>query len=560
MPGGRRSPIDRALREYARVRRHVGPGRSITLDEAVHVSERLSRREFLRIGGIAGAGAVLAACDRGGSPEPDTSPQPSNPRGDGRDLPSVAIVGAGLAGMTAAYRLHQAGLRPLVFEARDRVGGRCWSARDWAGGQVGEHGGEFVDTRHVHMRVLVEELGLELDDLWSAWVPGSTWLTYVDGEIVRARDEFRHMAPAVDEIVALAAAGPLEAGASPPEIAAFDEMTAAEWYEGAVGDPSTGLYRLWTQRLAGWYGLDPEQLGAGNLIDFYATDYPGGDERYTVRGGNDQVPTRILEELPDGTVTLDASLESVRSVGDTVELRFGGVAAPVVADRVILAVPFTTLRHVDLDDSGFSVPMLTAIDELGMGTNAKVLLQFDRPFYTGFGDWSGGMNRGDEPIFGTWESGATDGAEGLGLLTVYSGGRVGASYAAGEPHAPAGQGVIDETLEAVDQVVPGVGAAFNGRAWLDSWVQDPWVGGSYAAFHPGQLSAFWGAMGEPQGAVHIAGEQTSTYSQGFLNGGVESGSRAAAEVLEALGISLPAGIERSNRLARRFRPVFRWQE
>lgn len=219
------------------------------------------------------------------------------------------------------------------------------------------------------------------------------------------------------------------------------------------------------------------RTGAGNLIDFYATDYPGGDERYTVRGGNDQVPTRIVEELPDGTVTLDAALESVRSVGDTVELRFGGMAAPVVADRVILAVPFTTLRHVDLDDSGFSVPMLAAIDELGMGTNAKVLLQFDRPFYTGFGDWSGGMNRRDEPIFGTWESGATDGAEGLGLLTVYSGGRVGASYDAGEPHAPAGQGVIDETLEAVDQVVPGVAAAFNGRAWLDSWVQDPWVAG-----------------------------------------------------------------------------------
>lgn len=240
MPGGRRSPIDRALREYARVRRHVGAGRSISLDEAVHAAERLSRRDFLRIGGIAGAGAVLAACDPGASPEPDTSPQPSNPRGGGRDLPSVAIVGAGLAGMTAAYRLHQAGIRPMVFEARDRVGGRCWSARDWAGGQVGEHGGEFVDTRHVHMRVLVDELGLELDDLWSAWVPGSTWLTYVDGEIVRARDDFRLMAPAIDEIVALAAAGPLEAGASPPEIAAFDEMTAAEWYVGESGTRRRG--------------------------------------------------------------------------------------------------------------------------------------------------------------------------------------------------------------------------------------------------------------------------------------------------------------------------------
>ena len=559
MPGGRRAPIDRALREYARVRRHVGPGRAISLDEAVHVAERLSRRDFLRLGGLAGAGALLASCDRGGSSDEGPAPG-SAPSIAGRDGPRVVVVGAGLAGMTAAYRLHQAGLQPLVFEARERVGGRCWSARDWAGGQVAEHGGEFVDTRHVHMRVLVEELGLGLDDLWSAWVPGSTWLSYVDGEIVKPRNEFQLMSPAIDEVVALAATGPLEAGVSPPEIVAFDEMSAADWYTSDVGSASTGLYRLWTQRLAGWYGLDPAQLGAGNLIDFYAIDYPGGDERYTVRGGNDQVPARILEELPEGTVTFEAPLASLRSLDDGVELRFDGVTSPVVADRVILAVPFTTLRRVDLDDAGFSGAMRTAVDELGMGTNAKVLMQFGRPFYTGFGDWSGGMDRGDEPILGTWESGSTDGAEGLGLLTVYSGGHVGASYAAAEPHAPADQAVIEDTLAAVDQVVPGVAAAFNGRAWLDSWVQDPWVGGSYAAFLPGQLSRFWGATSQAQGQVHLAGEQTSTYSQGFLNGGVESGSRAAAEVLVALGLPLPAGLERSNRLARRFQPEFPWPE
>ena len=86
------------------------------------------------------------------------------------------------------------------------------------------------------------------------------------------------------------------------------------------------------------------------------------------------------------------------------------------------------------------------------------------------------------------------------------------------------------------------------------------MGGSYAAFLPGHLTRYWGAMAEPQGAVHIVGEQTSTYSQGFLNGGVESGSRAAAEVLEALGSPLPSGLVRSNRLARRFRPEFPWQD
>jgi monoamine oxidase len=550
VPGGRRALLDRAFREYARVRRHLGPGRDISLDEAIHTAHRLSRRDLLRLGGLAAAGGVLAACDltSGGSGSSPVSPIPST------GGPRVVVVGAGLAGLTAAYRLHQAGITPSVFEARDRVGGRCWTSRDWKGGQVAEHGGEFVDTRHVHLRVLVEELGLELDDLWSTWLPGSTSLSFVDGEIVEPRSEFRLMAAAIDEIVALAATGPIEAGAAPPEIVAFDEMSAADWYAGDVGSPTTGLYRLWGQRLASWYGLDPGRLGAGNLIDFYAIDYPGGDERYTVRGGNDQVPARLLDRLPEGSVTFDAPLEAVRVRGDgRVELLFGGVAAPVVADRAILAVPFTTLRRVDLDGAGFSDSMRSAIDELGMGTNSKVLMQFDRPFYTGFGDWSGSMNRGDEPILGTWESGSTDGADGLGLLTVYSGGHVGASYEANEPHAPAGERVAEETLAAIDEVVPGVASAFDGRAWLDSWVQDPWTEGSYAAFLPGQLTRYWGTLSRSQGSVHLAGEQTSTYSQGYLNGGVESGSRAAAEVLEVLGRPLPAGIRRSERLARRFR-------
>lgn len=557
MPGGRRSPIDRALREYARVRRHLGPGRAISLDEAEHVASRLSRRDFLRLGGIAGGGAVLAACDPGGGDPEPTATTPVAPSGDG---PRIAIVGAGLAGLTAAYRLHQAGVTPLVFEARDRVGGRCWSARGFRGGQIAEHGGEFIDTRHVHLRVLVDELGLELDDLWDAWIPGSTSLTYVDGGLAKGGEVLAPLTPAIDRLVELAELGPIAAGITPPRLAAFDELTARDWFVEEVGPAQGGAYRLWSMRLAGWYGVDADVLGAGSLIDFYATDWPGADERYTVRGGNDQVPARLLEALPEGTVTFDAPLETVRAVDDRVELRFGGVPAPVVADRVVLAVPSTTLRQVDLAQAGFSPEMLSGVDELGMGTNAKVLLQFDRPFYTGFGDWSGGLSRGDDPLIGTWESSGTDGNDDLGLLTVYSGGRVGAGYEADEPHAPASAGVVEEMLAAIGAAVPDISSAFDGDAWLDAWVMDPWVGGSYAAFLPGQLSRFWGALGTAQGRIHLAGEQTSSYSQGYLNGGVESGSRAASEVLAVLGLPLPEGVVRSDRLARRFRPVEAWRD
>ena len=85
-------------------------------------------------------------------------------------------------------------------------------------------------------------------------------------------------------------------------------------------------------------------------------------------------------------------------------------------------------------------------------------------------------------------------------------------------------------------------AQFNGKAWLDYWTGDPWTRGSYAAYPPGQLTKYWGYAGIPEGRVHFAGEHTSTYSQGFLNGGVESGQRAAIEVLQALGLPVPSGI------------------
>ena len=103
------------------------------------------------------------------------------------------------------------------------------------------------------------------------------------------------------------------------------------------------------------------------------------------------------------------------------------------------------------------------------------------------------------------------------------------------PHAPAPAGVVDDALTFLDTYFPGMRDSFNGRSWLDSWVDDPWVKGSYAAFLPGQWTSLFGYMGRPHGNVHFAGEHTSTYSQGYLNGGVETGLRAARAVINATG-------------------------
>jgi monoamine oxidase len=170
-----------------------------------------------------------------------------------------------------------------------------------------------------------------------------------------------------------------------------------------------------------------------------------------------------------------------------------------------------------------------------MGTNAKLNLQLHRSFAAL--DWTASFSS-DEPHYVTWDStyGQTSPAPETPVLTVYNGGREGASYPTDVAHAPAPPGVVADVLASLGRGVPGVVGAWNGLAFLDSWVDDPWVRGSYAGFGPGQYTDFWGFLGLREGPVHFAGEHTSTFSQGYLNGGVESGERAAREVMNALGV------------------------
>jgi monoamine oxidase len=467
------------------------------------------------------------------------------------------VVGAGLAGLTAAYRLAQAGVGVRLFEARDRVGGRCWTARGFDDGQTAEHGGEFIDTRHVHLLGLIQELGLEVEDLWGSWVPGSAWPNWIGGEIVPSKDLREGLEPIARAVEAEARRiGVIEEGRRPsareisygtatPGAVALDRLSMAEWLDEQVpGVTGSSLGSYLDVSMAGWYGLEMDQLSACTWIDYFVLPWPGADERWHVHGGNDRVTDALAERLPAGTLEREAPLEALRVLGDgSCELRFGGLGSPVTADVVILALPFTTLRLVDLADAGFTPERTAAIASLGMGMDVKLLLQYERrpgAFDVGGRPWSGGMEHAD-PDFQTWESSA--GQRGAaGLITVYAGGRTGAGWTAAEPHGVAAPAFTAEYLGHIDAVVPGTAERFNGRAWLDLWTRDPWTNGAYAAFLPGQYTRLWGYTGRAEGHVHFAGEHTSTHSQGYLNGGVESGQRAAIEVMRTLGVEIPAAI------------------
>jgi len=137
---GRRTPLMRAMRELAEVHASLPVDRSVSLDEAIEQNRRLvTRRQLLKGVGVVGTAAAFAG--------PSLAALVPPARRSAHD-PRVVIVGAGLAGLSCAYKLHTNGVRADLYESRDRVGGRCWTARSFAYGQVAEHGGEFVDTRH----------------------------------------------------------------------------------------------------------------------------------------------------------------------------------------------------------------------------------------------------------------------------------------------------------------------------------------------------------------------------------------------------------------------------
>jgi monoamine oxidase len=193
----------------------------------------------------------------------------------------------------------------------------------------------------------------------------------------------------------------------------------------------------------------------------------------------------------------------------------------------VLAVPFSMLRQVDCTKAGFNTVKQLAIKNLAMGTNSKLHLQFRRRSW--YDQACNGETYADTGYQNSWEvTRAQAGTE--GILVNYTGGTIGASFAPknGTPAQRA-----QKFLGQVEPVLPGVTAQWNGKAFIDYWAGNAWALGSYSYWKVGQYTSFTGAEREVSGACHFAGEQTSLDFQGYLNGAVESGYRAAAEIVAA---------------------------
>ncbi len=309
-----------------------------------------------------------------------------------------------------------------------------------------------------------------------------------------------------------------------------------DWIEENVpGGTESRLGELLVVAYTTEYGGEVSELSALNLLYFLGytsrTDpqlYGSSDERYRIEGGNDRLPEALAEGLR-GRVTFGSELVAVKRKPDgSYELEFaeGPATRRVAADAVVLALPFSVLRFsVDLSDAGFGDLKLKAINQMGMGTNSKLLLQFDERHWREAG--LSGEIYTDAGFQSTSEASAAQPGR-AGIITDYTGGEYGRTLGSAE----AGD-LARRFLSQIEPVVPGLASRWNGKTTVAFWPGNRWSNGSYSHYKVGQYTLFGGVEGEREGNCHFAGEHTSYEFQGYMNGAVESGERAAKEVLAA---------------------------
>ncbi|MFN8752150.1 MAG: flavin monoamine oxidase family protein, partial [Betaproteobacteria bacterium] len=318
---------------------------------------------------------------------------------------------------------------------------------------------------------------------------------------------------------------------------ALDGISVAQWIDRHVpGGRASRLGRALDNAYTEEFAADTTWISAVSIVATLAVSeadrfepYAGSDQRYHVRGGNDHMVARLVAELgsPVTTGTRLMGLERIGGARLRLTLRDAGGERAEAFDRVILALPFSTLQDLNLSRAGFRPLKLRAIRELPMGASTKLQLQFRHRFWNARGN-NGVVVMDAAPFHSTWEPTRAQPGE-AGILNFWSGGSL--AFAAGTGPA---RSLAPRAADALAQALPGATEAWNGRAIRDAWSDNPWSRGSYAYYPVGYATSVLGIEPEPEGHCHFAGEHTSLQWQGFLNGAVESGLRAAREVLRAV--------------------------
>lgn len=500
------------------------------------------RRRFAQ--GAVAAGAVAAA----GAMAPLAIAGPTKVR---RVLSSlggaggVAVVGAGIAGLSCAYELGRNGINAKVFEASSRVGGRCYSLSGYFPGQVVERGAEFINASHHTMLGYARMFGLQLED--ASIAPGATYFHF-DG---RTRGE----ADLVEEYRSLAAAmrADLATVAHPTadrhsEADALYDFMSLDDYLGLQGTGS-GLRKVIASAYAAEYGAGLDELSALSFLRFVHGDKRGtfspaaapGEGHFRVADGNDRIPTAIAQRLTT-PVQHGHRLVAMRKLANgRVRLSFdvgGGRAVQGDYDAVVLAMPFSVLRDVHLDDNlGFPAWKRFAINGSRMGDNSKLLVGFNAPYWYLQHGASGSGFSDRARLQATWEANPGRSKTTQAVLASHVGGALARTL---DPRTV--QSDAQAFLSDLESALPGAFDAVRRKedgsvlAFATNWSTNPYSKGSHPSLRPGYFTTMAHNEAKAVGNVLFAGDHTSSFYewQGTMEGAALSGLRAASETVSLM--------------------------
>jgi len=453
----------------------------------------------------------------------------------------VCIVGAGFAGLTAAWRVAQAERSVVVLEARDRVGGRVWTERLSDGTPV-DRGGAWLGPGQDRLYALAAEMDI------------GTYPTFVDGDNLFVNEgrihRYRGLIPkglswfalvslglAMKRIDTMAKAVPLDAPWAARHAAALDASTVTSWIDSPLKVPSRVARALLRTTMLELFTTDPSEVSL--LYVLFHLHSAGGFARQTsVEGGTQQ--DRVVGGMQAiGDRLADRLRGAVRLATPVREILHGTALVDVVADRVtvrarrvVVALPPTLAGHIRYDPS-LPADHARLLQRLPAGATVKIALVYDDPFWRTDG-LSGQSLALGSPFAITIDACAAETPP--GILNTFVCGPEARSFARLEP-AERRRRVIDEMTRRFGPKAAPV------RDYVEQdWTEEEWTRGCFMAHYaPGVMTQLGHLLREPVGRIHFAGTETSPVMNGFIDGAVRSGERAADEVLAAEGsVAAPA--------------------
>lgn len=438
---------------------------------------------------------------------------------------SVLVAGAGLAGLCAARDLAAHGADVIVVDARDRVGGRVVTCRTgFVDGQHAEYGADMIDEEHRELRQLIAELGLRPVRILDA---GFGQVRRSPGSSTPVRRSsaggWKRLASSLAPLVHRYRLA--ERRWDTPIAAELGRHSVAGWLSRTGADDE--LQQMATS-LRGFFLADPDELSLLALVDQFSWDTDAGSHRmYRIDGGNDRLTTAIGAAL-GARVHLGTELVALSQRGRRVRatVKEKKQNAQMTADYVVLTLPAPLLRRIPITPA-LPTAQHSAIASLRYGRATKTLLQFPRRFWL---KRSGPKAFGSPLPFGAvWDANEEQSGR-AGILSLLAGGS--ASDATHEI-------VVKEGYQGLARQLSWLGSkgeTLNGASSL-RWDAEPWSRGGYAVFDPAFTASARGWLAQPFGQIFFAGEHTSLRWQGYMNGAVESGRRAAAEIVASHRLS-----------------------